>query len=78
MGKEAIKGTEHIRSAAQYLEDCPAVDYVGFIEGDDLFSHKADVIVCDGLVGNAVMKTAEGLMRYLAFNSFSTLLLLLF
>ena len=63
MGEEAIKGSDHIKQAALELSANNDINYVGFIEGSDIFSNKADVIVCDGFVGNVALKTCEGVAR---------------
>lgn len=63
MGEEAIKGSDHIKQAALELSENTNINYVGFIEGGDIFSNKADVIVCDGFVGNVALKTCEGVAR---------------
>ncbi|PKG81779.1 phosphate acyltransferase PlsX [Colwellia sp. 75C3] len=63
MGEEAIKGSDHIKLAALELSENKDINYVGFIEGSDIFSNKADVIVCDGFVGNVALKTCEGVAR---------------
>jgi glycerol-3-phosphate acyltransferase PlsX len=63
MGEEAIKGSDHIKLAALELAENKTINYVGFIEGSDIFSNKADVIVCDGFVGNVALKTCEGVAR---------------
>jgi glycerol-3-phosphate acyltransferase PlsX len=63
MGEEAIKGSDHIKQAALELSANNDINYVGFIEGSDIFSNKADVIVCYGLVGNVALKTCEGVAR---------------
>ena len=65
MGEESIKGSDHIKLAAVELSENKAINYVGFIEGSDIFSNKADVIVCDGFVGNVALKTCEGVARML-------------
>ena len=59
-GEESHKGNEIIRDAAVYLEQLP-LNFKGFVEGHDIHTHGADVIVCDGFVGNIVLKTSEGL-----------------
>lgn len=61
MGEEAIKGSDQIKHASQLLTDASEINYVGYIEGSDIFSGKADVIVCDGFVGNVALKTCEGI-----------------
>ena len=63
MGEEAIKGSDHIKQAALELSEDDDINYIGFIEGSDIFSNKADVIVCDGFVGNVALKTCEGVAR---------------
>lgn len=42
-----------------------SLNYVGFVEGLDLFRNKVDVVVCDGFVGNVVLKMIEGLVRFI-------------
>lgn len=63
MGEEAMKGSDHIKQAALELSANHDINYIGFIEGSDIFSNKADVIVCDGFVGNVALKTCEGVAR---------------
>lgn len=63
IGSEAIKGTDAVKQASELLESCYGINYIGFIEGDDLFKGTADVIVCDGFVGNVALKSSEGLIR---------------
>lgn len=60
IGTEAGKGTELLREAYKL---CQQVDlnFVGNVEGHDLFQNRVDVVVCDGFVGNVVLKTCEGL-----------------
>jgi len=62
IGHEEGKGGETIRRAWDLLNAAP-IHFIGNIEGDDLFKEKADVIVCDGFVGNIALKTSEGLAR---------------
>ncbi|GAA6204390.1 phosphate acyltransferase PlsX [Thalassotalea sp. SU-HH00458] len=63
MGEEDIKGSDHIKMAASQLQQNSSINYVGFIEGNDIFTNKADVIVCDGFVGNVALKTCEGVAK---------------
>jgi glycerol-3-phosphate acyltransferase PlsX len=65
VGGESIKGTEQVRLAASLIEESELVNYVGFAEGGDIFRSKADVIVCDGFVGNVALKSAEGAAKIL-------------
>lgn len=66
IGEEEIKGTEEIREAAKLLANNPDINYVGYIEGDSIYSDVADVIVCDGFVGNVALKTSEGLSQFIS------------
>lgn len=63
MGEEDNKGSDHIKQTASYLQANEDINYIGFIEGNDIFTNKADVIVCDGFVGNVALKTCEGVAR---------------
>lgn len=63
IGSEDIKGNDQVKQAAQLLSQCHAIQYVGYVEGDDIFKGVADVIVCDGFVGNAVLKACEGVIK---------------
>ena len=73
IGAEAIKGNDAIRQAAALLAESD-LNYIGFIEGDGIAQHKADVIVCDGFSGNVALKTMEGtahLVRHYLRKAFS-------
>lgn len=61
IGEEPSKGNLLTQSAHKLLESSDTINFVGNIEGRDLFSGKADVIVCDGFTGNVVLKEAEGI-----------------
>ena len=63
VGTETHKGNEQLRKASEMLIqtfDGGSLEYVGFVEGSDFSSDKADVIVTDGFSGNIALKTAEG------------------
>ncbi|WP_373766839.1 phosphate acyltransferase PlsX [Glaesserella sp.] len=60
IGTEENKGNLQIRDAHQRLKNTHHLNYIGFIEGDKLMNHIADVIVCDGFSGNIALKTLEG------------------
>lgn len=62
IGAEEIKGNEVIKEAARLLSDTP-LNYIGFVEGDDIYNGRADVVVCDGFVGNVSLKTTEGVAK---------------
>lgn len=61
IGVEDIKGNEKIKKTADLLKTS-GLNYVGFIEGDDIFKGKVDLVACDGLEGNIAIKAAEGVL----------------
>ncbi|OIP98689.1 MAG: phosphate acyltransferase [Zetaproteobacteria bacterium CG2_30_46_52] len=64
IGTEEGKGTDVIKMAAARLKDSE-LNYIGFVEGTDLFSDSVDVVVCDGFIGNVSLKTMEGLAKFM-------------
>ena len=60
VGEEEIKGNDQVKQANELLQSDPLLNYVGYVEGSDILSGKADVIVCDGFVGNVALKSIEG------------------
>ena len=68
IGVEEVKGLEGVREAGQLLRDAnlPNIDYVGFVEGDDLGKGTVDVVVTEGFSGNIALKTAEGTAKQIA------------
>ena len=67
IGEEDIKGRDSIREAGALLANS-SLNYVGFIEGGDIFSDKVDVVVTDGFTGNVSLKTMEGVAKLLSTN----------
>jgi len=65
VGAEAIKGNDTVKAAARLLESSP-INYIGYIEGDDIFKGTADVVVCDGFVGNVALKASEGVAKMIS------------
>ena len=65
VGAEASKGNEAVREAGRRLSQHGELHYGGYIEGNELFLGRADVIVCDGFVGNVALKTSEGVAKLL-------------
>lgn len=70
IGSESIKGSEQVKRAAELIikrqsdvNNPNNLNYIGFVEGDDIYKGTADVIVCDGFVGNVALKTSEGLAK---------------
>jgi len=62
IGEEEMKGNERVKEAARLLA-ASNLNYVGFVEGNDIYAGTADVIVCDGFVGNVALKSSEGVAR---------------
>jgi phosphate acyltransferase len=65
IGVEEVKGLEQVREAGRILREkqMPDLDYVGFVEGDDIGAGKVDVVVTEGFAGNIALKAAEGTAR---------------
>ena len=64
IGEEAIKGSETIKAAAELLRAAAAagiINFHGSVEGNDIFKGSTDIVVCDGFVGNVMLKASEGL-----------------
>ena len=66
IGEEEIKGTDAIQQAGRLLAAASDLNYIGFVEGDDIFLGEVDVVVCDGFVGNVALKTSEGVAKLVA------------
>ena len=65
VGQEAIKGNMQVKEADDLLKNSN-LNYVGFVEGDDIFCGNIDVVVCDGFVGNIALKTSEGIAKFIS------------
>src|SRR3569623_2919551 len=65
IGEEETKGNDLTREAFPLLKALPS-KVIGNVEGRDIFSGLADVIVCDGFVGNVALKTSEGVGRFVS------------
>ncbi len=72
VGHEDSKGHDLVREAHGRLNGLP-LNYVGFIEGHDIFNGKVDIAVCDGFVGNLILKSSEGLARMIMKDLKTTL-----
>jgi glycerol-3-phosphate acyltransferase PlsX len=68
VGVEEIKGVEEVKAAGRILREVaiPNLDYIGFVEGDDIGKGAADVVVTEGFAGNIALKAAEGTARQIA------------
>ena len=65
IGSEESKGNAQVKQANKLLQTGP-FNYIGYVEGDDIYTDKVDVVVCDGFVGNVSLKTMEGLAKMIA------------
>lgn len=63
IGEEESKGLDNIREAASVLKETSSINYIGYVEGNELLTGKTDVLVCDGFAGNVSLKTMEGVIR---------------
>lgn len=68
IGAEEIKGNDRVKQAAALLS-ASHLNYVGFVEGTDIYTGKVDVIVCDGFTGNVALKASEGIAEFLKHNA---------
>lgn len=64
IGEEEMKGNEVVKQAHELLS-ATDLNYVGFVEGHDIFSERVDVVVTDGFTGNVALKAMEGAARYM-------------
>lgn len=63
IGEEEIKGHDSIRDASLVLKTISSLNYIGYLEANELLTGKTDVLVCDGFTGNVTLKTMEGVVR---------------
>jgi len=66
IGEEESKGNDLSREAYKLIKELP-MNFVGNVEGRDLYNGKADVLVCDGFVGNVALKISEGMVETVRF-----------
>lgn len=77
IGEEEIKGHQRIKDAHQILQNTQ-INYIGYVEGDDIYKGNTDVIACDGFDGNIALKASEGVAKMISFylkNAFNKNLL---
>jgi glycerol-3-phosphate acyltransferase PlsX len=65
IGEEEIKGNEVVKRAGELLKNS-GLNFIGNVEGDDIYKGTAEVVVCDGFVGNVALKTSEGLAQMIS------------
>jgi len=73
VGGEEGKGSPLVRRAADALRALPGIDFIGNVEGQEIFRGAADVIVCEGFVGNVILKASEGLLEAFVHHMLSEL-----
>ncbi len=65
IGQEEIKGNEQVKQAHELLA-ASSLNYIGYVEGDDVYRGGVDVVVCDGFVGNVALKSTEGVAKMIS------------
>ena len=65
IGSEEMKGNALVKEADALLANAP-INYIGFVEGDDIYNGRTDIVVCDGFVGNVSLKTSEGVAKMIS------------
>lgn len=66
VGSEELKGNEKSQTTSELLKKS-SLNYIGFVEGDDIYKGNVDVIVCDGFEGNIALKASEGVAKMFSF-----------
>ncbi|VAW46120.1 Phosphate:acyl-ACP acyltransferase PlsX (EC 2.3.1.n2) [hydrothermal vent metagenome] len=66
IGAEEMKGHQRIKDAHKLLQT-PEINYIGYLEGDDIFKGNVDVVACDGFDGNIALKASEGVAKMISF-----------
>ncbi|MHC5156625.1 MAG: phosphate acyltransferase PlsX [Planctomycetota bacterium] len=62
IGEEDAKGNELVKKTREFLKSDPKINYIGNLEGRDIFQGKCDVVVCEGFLGNVILKMTESLV----------------
>ena len=66
IGEEEMKGHQRIKDAHQLLNGT-SINYIGYVEGDDIYKGDTDVVACDGFDGNIALKASEGVAKMISF-----------
>ena len=66
VGTEELKGNDKSQETSELLKNS-SLNYIGFVEGDDIYKGNVDVIVCDGFEGNIALKASEGVAKMFSF-----------
>lgn len=64
VGEEESKGNDLIKDSQEVFKNLKSVNFIGNIEGHDILNGTADVVICDGFIGNIILKFAEGSFRF--------------
>ena len=64
IGSEGAKGNNHIKETAALFEKCNLINYIGFVEGYNLYDGSVDIVVTDGFTGNVALKSSEGVAMF--------------
>ena len=65
IGEEETKGNSQVREVAELLQADESINYIGFIEANKMYEGVADIILCDGFIGNIALKASEGIATYI-------------
>jgi len=65
VGEEDNKGNSLVKHADSLIRACDSLNYIGYVEGNDIFAGKSDVVVTDGFTGNVALKASEGIYDFL-------------
>lgn len=65
IGEEEIKGNEQVKAAHKILSESD-LNYIGYVEGDGIYTNSADVVVADGFIGNIALKSSEGVAKMIS------------
>ncbi len=71
IGSESLKGNKLVQEAAELFLENKSLNYIGFVEGHDIFRGKIDVVVTDGFTGNITLKVIEGTISFIKFKFIS-------
>lgn len=63
IGVEEIKGNDQVKRTAHMLSECRLLNYVGYVEGNQIYTGEVELVVCDGFVGNVALKASEGIAK---------------
>jgi len=65
IGEEEIKGNEQVKQAVKLIADSH-INFIGFVEGNDIYTGDVDIVVTDGFIGNVALKASEGLAKMIS------------